>query len=58
MSKIVIGIDQSYKRTGITVIQDNEIRETLSVSMAEWYMVYIISSLITMNSVLQKGKRT
>lgn len=31
MNKIVIGIDQSYKRTGITVIQDNEIRETLSV---------------------------
>lgn len=31
MSKIVIGIDQSYKCTGITIMQDNEIRETLSV---------------------------
>lgn len=31
MSKIVIGIDQSYKRTGITIMQDNEIYKTFSV---------------------------
>lgn len=31
MGKIVIGIDQSYKRTGITIMQDNEIRETISI---------------------------
>ena len=31
MGKIVIGIDQSYKRTGITIMQDNEIYKTFSV---------------------------
>lgn len=30
-NKIVIGIDQSYKRTGITIIADNEIKKITSI---------------------------
>lgn len=30
-NKIVIGIDQSYKRTGITIIADNEIKKIISI---------------------------
>ena len=32
MSKIVIGIDQSYKRTGITVLKDKQIVRMRSVN--------------------------
>lgn len=29
--KVIIGIDQSYKRTGITIMEDNEIKKTISI---------------------------
>lgn len=32
-SKVVVGVDQSYTRTGITVIQDKNLREIMSVSV-------------------------
>lgn len=32
-SKVVIGVDQSYTRTGITVLQDKQLREIFSVSV-------------------------
>lgn len=31
MSKIVIGIDESYKRTGITIMEAGKIKETISI---------------------------
>lgn len=33
-SKVVIGVDQSYTRTGITVLQDKQVREIFSVSIS------------------------
>lgn len=32
-SKVVVGVDQSYTRTGITVLQDKQLREIFSVSV-------------------------
>lgn len=32
-SKVVVGVDQSYTRTGITVLQDGRLREIFSVSV-------------------------
>lgn len=36
-NKIVIGIDQSYKRTGITIIADDEIRKITSIDFQKGF---------------------
>lgn len=36
-NKIIIGIDQSYKRTGITIIADNEIKKITSIDFKKGF---------------------